>query len=314
MKLFIAILSLITFTSAIYTNKTFSLAKATTCNGADQVPLNVFFGYKRGTKTEEHRQKGLQAIRDFKSWLNLQPNRQSFSYRTDIISGYLWAGSMIQNSGFANSNALQVIYDEINKDGIPDTLYIEYVNGDPMKGFGVILTTAGQARFGEMQKAVKLWSEGKSYNNFEGSKQYKAKTVCYLSYSSRKPIINDGEAGNCDYFLVKSGENPSDTAGVNGESLQGYNPNLDFTKLQPGQPVCKSIGNSPNLKPSPNSDGTCKIYKVQKGDSCSSIAAKFYPLTPDDIDKYNYDRDSWLDCNYLQADYDLCVSSGKTPN
>ena len=71
--------------------------------------------------------------------------------------------------------------------------------------------------------------------------------------------------------------------GVNGESLQGYNPKLDFTKLQESQPICYSEGKSPNFKPNKNSDGSYKVKKVK----VVLISAKYYPLSINDINNYN---------------------------
>ena len=76
---------------------------------------------------------------------------------------------------------------------------------------------------------------------------------------------------------MKSGMDLAGSTRVNnGESLQGYNPILDFSKLQAGQPICYSEGKVPNFKHCKNSDG-----------SCSSISAKYHPLLINDIESYN---------------------------
>lgn len=290
----------------------FTLAKAATCSGASELQKDVFFGYWSGTKTDDNKNQALDAVHLYQNWLRSFPDRESFKYQSGNIVGYMWVGSMVQNTGFAE-NTIKVLEDEINRNGIPNMLYIEYVDGDPMKGFGVALDTGGSQNLGNMQRAVKLWSEGKSFNTKTGYKIYSGKTVCYLSYSDRKPIENDSEAGPCNYVKVKSGELIATTAGVNGESLQGYNPKLDFSSLFVDQPVCKSVGTSPDLAPSKNSDGSCHQYTVQSGDSCGAIVAPYYPLSADDLDTYNSETYQWFGCGDLRADQIICLSDGTPP-
>ncbi|RLV91965.1 hypothetical protein JA1_003501 [Spathaspora sp. JA1] len=296
-----------------------SLAAASKCTGADEVQRDVFFGYISGSKTDVNKQLSLKIINNYKKQLTENPNQQSFRYKTnDGVYAYMWAGSMVQNSGFSTSNALQVIYDEVNNNGIPKQLYIEYINGDPMQGFGLIIDTTND--FSKVQKAVRTWSMGKKIGGHTGSKNYKGKSVCYLSYANRKPTSSDDHAGECEYFRVKSGESVEVTSGMNSIVLQGYNPGVDFTKLQPNQPICKSIGKLKDFRPKKNTDGTCFKYVVKSGDTCASIAASYYPLTVKQIDDINKSAKTffWEGCNTLLKDQVICLSDGiphkPTPN
>lgn len=288
------------------------VTRATKCNGADQVQKDVLFGYISGDKSDAHKTQALAAINLLKNWLNDFPKRQSFKVSNGDVIGYMWVGGMVQNSGFSSGDAMNVIYNEVNTYGIPDLIYIEYVDSDPMKTFGIALNTGGSGKLGEVQKAVRAWSEGKPYNGKTKSKTYSGQTVCYLSYANRKPVQNDGEAGTCDYVRVKSGEAVATTAGVNGESLQGYNPNVNFAALQVGQPICKSVGSLPNFKPSQNSDGSCFTYTVAKGDTCTLIGA-YYTLSADNINSFNSKTYQWYGCNSLLQDQKICLSSGSPP-
>ncbi|KAG7660350.1 uncharacterized protein J8A68_006147, partial [[Candida] subhashii] len=167
----------------------FSFGLSASCSNSDLVSQNVFFGYWKGTKTTANQKAAITAINYFKTQLKNNPSRESFSYSSGNIVGYMWVGSMIQNSGFANSDAMKVIYDEVNDNGIPNAVYIEYVvAGDPTKGFGVVLDTGGSKNYGNMQRAVRLWSQGKPFNTYQGSKTYKGKSLCYLAWGNRKTI------------------------------------------------------------------------------------------------------------------------------
>lgn len=283
--------------------------KPKTCTDATAITKNVFFGYKVGPKTDSNKALANKIFDIFKNFMK-SDGKESFYNSQGNVAGFMWVGSMIQNKGFAE-NILPIIIDEVNKFGIPDKLYIEYVDGDPMKGFGIILDTTNNPN--EVKKAGKLWSQGKSYNSYGGSKNYNNQNVCYLDYAKRKAIVNDNGVGECNYVKVESGKNIVDQTGVNAESLKGYNPNLDFSKLQAGQPVCYSIGNLPNLKPKKNSDGSCYSYQVKSGDTCASITASYYPLSINDLNNYNSKTYGWYGCNKLMKDQKICLSDGNPP-
>lgn len=283
------------------------------CQNSDQVVKDIFFGYWRGTKTDSNKNDALGAIDKLNSYLSAFPDRESFKVQQGSVIGYMWVGSMVQNSGFVGGDAISVLLDEVKEYGIPSMIYVEYVDSDPMKTFGIALNTGGSGKLEDVQRAVKLWSQGKQYDTYNGNKIYAKKRICYLSYSNRKPLQNDKEAGDCYSAKIESGKTAEEVCGVNGMSVAGYNPDLDFTALQVGQPVCCSVGSLPNNKPSKNADGSCYSYDVKSGDTCSSIIAMYYPLSIDDLNNYNSKTYGWYGCNKLQKDQKICLSDGETP-
>ncbi|GMF58473.1 unnamed protein product [[Candida] boidinii] len=234
-------------------------------------------------------------------------DRQAYRYTKDNIVGYVWAGSMVQNSGAANNGFKNLIY-ELDNWGMPNMFYIEYVNGNPMHGWGAIFDQTGN--LGRVQEAVKLWSAGQSVKKFANRKTYQSQSLCYLSYSGRKNEGNDGEAGTCFYVKIASGKTAADQTGVPGEYLKVYNDHVDFTKLVVGQPICYTLGSLPSFKPSQKSNHECYDYLVQKGDSCSALAAQYYPLSVADIENYNKKTYGWSGCKNLQANTKMCLSDG----
>ncbi|RLV96672.1 hypothetical protein JA1_000144 [Spathaspora sp. JA1] len=223
---------------------------------------------------------------------------------------------MVQNSGFVASSAWQVLYDEISENGLANSIYIEYLAEGPSKGYGVILNTGGVSKLADVQRVVKLWSSGQKYGSFSGSKIYEDASICYLSYNHRKQIVNDPDVGSCHYFRFIEGENTLSNSGLDVESLLRYNQRLNFDQLQQGQPICKSIGTMPDLRPPPKPDGTCAEYTIMYGDTCASIATDFYPLTVEDIEIYNQDNLVWESCDDLSVGDRICVSKGtvRKPN
>jgi len=225
-------------------------AAAASCSNADQVPMDIFFGYDSSDKTTSHKTQAISVLNSLISDL-FSSNKESYHQSNGDIQGYMWVGSMVQNAGFLQ-NILPIISNEVSNSGMPKYIYIEYMKGDPMKGFGVMLNSQNNPN--EIKKVAKLWSQGKTYGQYTGSKTYSSYTVCYLSYANRKPILNDEFVGDCDYVKMKSGMNLEQETGIDGESLQGYNPTYDFSKLQVDQPICRSIGKKIDWTPPP----TCK--------------------------------------------------------
>lgn len=51
---------------------------------------------------------------------------------------------------------------DIQSYGMPKTAYIEYVNGNPLQGWGVIFDQTGDLNL--VQTAVKKWNAGQPFN------------------------------------------------------------------------------------------------------------------------------------------------------
>nr|CAE84954.1 chitin binding protein [Debaryomyces robertsiae] len=122
-------------------------------------------------------------------------------------------------------------------------------------------------------------------------------------------------SNTCSYVKIKSGQTAYSACGskVSAKDLEKFNPNTNINNLKIGQIICCTSGSMPNLKPSPNGDGSCKTYIVKSGDSCDSISSSYYPLSVKDIEQFNSKNYGWKGCSKLQKDYKLCLSSGTTP-
>lgn len=74
-------------------------ATGASCSGADAVSKDIFFGYWSGTKTKQHKSDALTALDSLKRYLKNDPQRESFKVAKGSVIGYMWVGSMVQNSG-----------------------------------------------------------------------------------------------------------------------------------------------------------------------------------------------------------------------
>ena len=116
-----------------------------------------------------------------------------------------------------------------------------------------------------------------------------------------------GVAGgdSCGSLASKCGISPVDFAKVNTKA--------DLcSKLVVGQQVCCTRGKMPDLRPKPNSDGSCATYTTKQEDSCSSIAASLQ-LDKTDIESFNKKTWGLNGCKLLWVGFKLCVSSGTPP-
>lgn len=115
---------------------------------------------------------------------------------------------------------------------------------------------------------------------------------------------------DCSSMASKCGLKPSDFSTVNN------NPKLCSTpvdsKLIEGQVVCCSRGKFPDLRPKPNSDGSCATYRTVQDDGCAKIAAS-RGLTVDAIEGFNKKTWGWNGCKSLALGFKLCVSEGSPP-
>lgn len=211
------------------------------CKDSSEIGMTVYYNYWKGTKTDASKNGVLAGLSKFKSWSAQTPKEESFKYRDGDIVGYMWIGSMLQNTGFGD-NVISLFETEVKNNGFPSSGYFEYVDPerDPQKTFGIAFQTGG--KLSSVQRAVKLWSQGKKFDTKTDTKSFDHVPVCYLDYPNRKPVINDERAGPCYFVTMEENMDLEKTTGVIAENLHGYNPGLDFNYLQAGQKICYSVG------------------------------------------------------------------------
>ncbi|KAJ1661779.1 hypothetical protein EV178_006410 [Coemansia sp. RSA 1646] len=248
---------------------------------------------------------GLQNLLNFYS-SNCQDITQF--YVNGNIVGASFAGQMIQNHAFAVV-VIQKLIDEVKANGISSSKFIQYCPGDPAKSFGIILDTTGN--IGALRSYVKSWSKGRCVSS-SGTSSVTLNTwsVSWLGKSGN--AAPDPNLPTCDYVKVVSGKDTATACGITGDAIQLYNPGVNFSLLQPGQPLCCSVGKPPDLSPKPNADGSCYSYQVVKDDSCSALAAA-NTITTAQIESFNKNTYGWLGCGKLQEKMNICLSSGTAP-
>lgn len=122
--------------------------------------------------------------------------------------------------------------------------------------------------------------------------------------------------GTCQTRRIESGDTCTSLASKCGVSTSDFTKNnkeLCSSPLSPGGIACCGRGTLPDIRPKPNSDGSCFVYQTRQGDDCSVIAAS-NGLKVDDLDRLNKNTWGWNGCKkVLWVGVNVCLSSGDPP-
>ncbi|KAH8879284.1 glycoside hydrolase [Thozetella sp. PMI_491] len=246
----------------------------------------------------------------------------------------VYSGAQAHRQGISSQLLDQVISDIVTN-GVAETLVVELCQHDSERAADYVIGIAASTQkdgLDFVQRAVRQWSNASCIASPFASE-------AWAQVSLRVPAIIDGvlaynqtsnqthpsrrslqameKRDTCRYITVVMGDGCGSLAskcGISGNELTKYNAasNLCST-LQPGQPVCCSSGDLPDLRPKTNSDGTCFTYTIQTNDDCSSIAARNM-LTVNDIDVLNNNTWGWTGCDVpIYPNVIICLSPGYPP-
>ncbi|KAJ2354425.1 hypothetical protein GGH92_000031 [Coemansia sp. RSA 2673] len=244
--------------------------------------------------------------------------------KPEFRDGAVAVGNMLRNymSDFNHCQEMSTFASQGNTfgavwaGGMPNAKYFQWCDDkDPAKTAGIIIDASGNKE--AVRQAMQQWSMGKCWDAKTGSATWNNKDLWFFDYNDRKNgyVTPDPGMGSCNYKTVASGDNMAAKCGVTGDALQIFNPGVDFSKLQVGQPVCCSAGKLPDLRPPMNPDGSCRVHTVVTGQSCETIKAMYYPLGDSDLTTFNKDTYGWMGCGngYPWANTKICVSPGTSP-
>ncbi|KAH7080580.1 hypothetical protein BKA63DRAFT_591192 [Paraphoma chrysanthemicola] len=197
---------------------------------------------------------------------------------------------------------------------------------------GIFATESFDVNFDKVHDALQTWASGECYEiasqveedtewtiltaEPETSGFNQTRRAVASAMKGITSLISNEKRATCTAIQVNSGDGCASLAarcGIRGADFTKYNPKANMcSTLMPKQWVCCSAGDLPDMRPKPQADGTCAVYKVVENDGCAAIASNF-GLTVDDIDKLNKKTWGWSGCPRLQPDQILCVSEGNTP-
>ncbi|KAH9231439.1 glycoside hydrolase family 18 protein [Colletotrichum gloeosporioides 23] len=122
----------------------------------------------------------------------------------------------------------------------------------------------------------------------------------------RTVTVDDGD--DCGKLVTRCG------GGLTAANFYKYNPDSKLcSTLQPGQRVCCTAGELPDIRPKQNADGSCHAYQIKQNDFCNKIATA-NGLTVKELETFNQDTWGWNGCDDgFWPDNWICLSKG-TPS
>ncbi|KAI8316648.1 Killer toxin subunits alpha/beta [Colletotrichum sp. SAR11_59] len=259
----------------------------------------------------------------------------SFAYSNTVALG-LFAGSGVRD---IPPFVLRQFITKIKTTGFSDSVVAQLCAKDGRSSrYSLGIAVSGDRDLKFVQDAVATWASGECITSFDKVEDWQDITLSVPSISnnstasfgnSTRANSTAGTASSvssrsnmlqrraeCSTVQVVSGDSCAGLAaecGISASDFTTYNPDSTLcSTLQVGQHVCCSAGDLPDIRPQPNSDGTCFSYYVVPGDSCSSLGAA-NSLTNDEIESFNTQTWGWQGCSNVQAYQYICLSSGAPP-
>lgn len=250
-----------------------------------------------------------------------------FSYSGNTVVG-LYIGRRLHGPEVA-TKAVQKLAEYIEDGPITRRTALQYCKRTSDVGFGIVVDT--NMDIAAVQQIVRRWNNAECLTKFDGTRgpfhtslQMKdsiSAATRHPAHARRHPVRRHGHGhvhrrNTCSTIRVNFGDTcPSlaDECGISGAEFSKYNPDDSLcTSLMPGQYVCCSAGELPDMSPQPNDDGTCASHLVQAGESCSEIATA-NALTVDELESFNQNTWGWMGCDHLQSQQTICLSKGDPP-
>ncbi|RBQ72278.1 hypothetical protein FVER14953_07589 [Fusarium verticillioides] len=200
---------------------------------------------------------------------------------------------------------------------------IQVCGGNRTSDYTIGLVSSSDGNLVFVQRAVKSWAKAScaAISGASGTKDigHLDITTRLLGYPSSHSKRNSHlfNRATCKTIRVASGDSCASLATKCGTSPSGFTKNNSSNKklcstLMEGQVVCCSSGSLPDIRPKPKANGECATHDVDKGQSCSSIAA-FNGLKISDLDEFNKETWGWNGCKNLLLGQKICTSKGNPP-
>jgi hypothetical protein len=176
--------------------------------------------------------------------------------------------------------------------------------------FGLIAVSSAQ--FSTVHDAVSRWSNGSCVDtsSYAETREIGATTISVIKPAVAPTPSNStgkilGRANACRTIVVDDKDDCGKLVtrcggGLTAANFYKYNPSSTLcSKLMPGQPVCCTAGELPDIRPKQNADGSCVAYQIKKDDNCSKVAIA-HGLAVKDLEDFN--NETWGEfCPHLPS-------------
>jgi LysM domain len=247
-----------------------------------------------------------------------------FTSQTHNISLGIFVGDGFEFASTANLALLTLRnYIRINN-AVPTNVILQNCSsayGQPPI-FGLML--ASKNNLEGVQESLQRWKRGECVPQLENRGTAEEFLVVFKSPSTlpvgsdlrRRNDNNIRRRDDCRTIQVKDRDlcdNLAAECGISVDQFYSYNGGPGMcSNLRIKQHVCCSAGTLPDFRPNQNTDGTCAVYYVNRGDICADIAASF-GLSVADIESFNQNTWGFTNCAGLKYGVNICVSTGLPP-
>jgi len=180
--------------------------------------------------------------------------------------------------------------------------------------FGLI--AASSAEFSTVHDAVGRWSNGSCVDTspYAETREVNPTAVAFIEPKVLPTPVNGTAGGNstaafrgrqrrtaddCRTVTVDDNDDCGKlvtrcSGGLTTDDFYKYNPNPNLcSTLMPGQRVCCTAGELPDIRPKQNADGSCFPYQIQLGEFCNKVATE-NGLTVENLEDFN--KETWGVC------------------
>ncbi|KAH6693876.1 killer toxin subunits alpha/beta [Plectosphaerella plurivora] len=256
----------------------------------------------------------------------------TLAYVRGTIVG-VYAGSLIDNTKTTVA-LLETLAEEMNASSSAGRKAIEVCGTDRSSSatFGGVADATGD--FATVQKILRTWSDGACVGDaLDADSARDLANTDIWTYEVDAAVLEEPttsrrdlgghrnrlhKRADCRSIRVEHNDDCTKLAarcGLGGRAFESFNSATKdlCSTLKPGQPVCCSSGTLPDVKPKPNSDGSCAVYAVQADEGCDAVAVR-HGLVAKDLEDLNKKTWGWDGCDAgLGLEQRICVSSGEPP-
>lgn len=215
-----------------------------------------------------------------------------------------------------------------DRTGIPSDMAIQICDPDGDRSvthtLGIMASASGSIE--DVHAALGRWADAKCVTGFSETGVLNGKNIQLLpgaDLTLKELRISGSDTfrvaqAECKYIQVESGNTCTVLAkrcGISTSKLIEFNGGKKTwcNRLMPKQPVCCSAGDVPDLRPSPNKDGTCAYHIIRAGDLCQTVQETYY-LDSGDLEDFNIGKTwGWAGCGKIQPGQKICISDGRPP-
>ncbi|KAL2862689.1 uncharacterized protein BJX67DRAFT_292234 [Aspergillus lucknowensis] len=290
-----------------------------TAEGPKNIPVRFGRNAGSGSSTSSHASDVVAVLDQIQGYMTTAPGCDDpimFAYSNNTIAG-VYVGASFGRETVASLTA-RLREEAVEAGSITAQLCGRGRNARHV--LGIAVDTTGNVA--AVRAAVRSWSRAECLRDSDSQawREEEVKvweSIPHPSNRTRTLRRRDDDDKECETTRVEAGDDCgvlAERCGISASDFDKYNPDDDLcSSLKPGQPVCCSSGELPDIRPKPEEDGTCATHLVKKDEDCS-VLGPANGLTNKEIEEFNNGTTwGWNGCGDLNYGINICLSKGDPP-